>query len=106
MKKKDKEKAVEEFLSGKEVKTGNDIIKRYICGDTKGRCEWIRYFYTECKDLKVIKQNCKELFGGRNDDNAEGYVGAYTLLQETSRSSVPFWAGFNYSFEQMEANYD
>ncbi|MBQ6955577.1 MAG: hypothetical protein IJP80_03070 [Bacteroidales bacterium] len=105
MKKKDKQKAVEAFLAGKEVKTGNDIIKRYVAGETKGRCEWIRYFYSDCKDQSVIRKNCKELFGGRNDD-AVGYVGAYTLLRELSRSSVAFWAGFNYSFEQMEANYD
>ena len=99
-------KEVEEFLSGREIHQGNDIIKRYICGNATGRTQWIRFFYTDCTDRKVIVKNCEMLFGGYNEDDAEGYVGAYTLLRRVSRYAVEYWAGFNYSFEQMEANYD
>lgn len=93
-------------MKGKEVHEGNEVIKRYVRGDAHGRCSWIYYFYTECTNIQEIRKNCKKLFGGHRDTDAEGYVGAYTLLQELSKYSVEYWAGFNYSYEQMEANYD
>ena len=99
-------KEVEEFLSGREIHQGNDIIKHYVRGDGDVRCAWIYYFYTDCTDKEVIRESCKHLCGGHNERNAKGYVGAYTLLQELSEYSVEYWAGFNYSFEQMSANYD
>ena len=103
---KKREKEVTELLAGTEVHEGNDVIKRYICGEATGRTSWIRYFYTECTDEKVIEKNCEELFGGYNEDDAEGYVGAYTLLHRESEYSVYYRAGFNYSYKQVEANYD
>ena len=105
-KRQKEEEAVKAFLKSREVKEGNDIIKRYVAGDASGRTKWIWYFYTECTDKKVIRENCKKLFGGRDEDDAVGYVGAYTMLRELSKYSSQYKAGFNYSFEQMEANYD
>lgn len=103
---KEREKNINEFMKGREVHEGNDIIKRYIYGDAKGRTEWIVYFYTDCTDKVVIRQNCKKLFGGYDEEDAYGYVGAYTRLDCVSPVSIPYQAGFNYSFEQHEANYD
>ena len=103
---KEYEEDVRKLMDGKEVHEGNEVIKRYISGSAWGRMQWIRYFYTECTDPKVIEKNCEELFGGYNEDDAEGYIGAYTLLKRVPISTVVYWAGFNYSFEQMEANYD
>ena len=97
---------VSQFMRGREVQKGDDVIKWYVEGDASGRMEWIRYFYTECTDRRVIEKHCEKLFGGYNEDDAEGYVGAYTLLQVVSKYSAAYWAGFNYSFEQMSANYD
>jgi len=99
-------KEVKEFMRGREVHQGNDVIKRYVRGDGDVRCVWIYFFYTDCTDKEVIEKNCKELFGGHNEGHAEGYIGAYTILQELSKYSVEYNAGFNYSFEQMSANYD
>lgn len=96
---------INKLMNGREVYEGNEVIKRYICGPVSGRTEWIRYFYTECTDEKVIEENCQQLFGGYNE-KAEGYVGAYTLLQRLESYETAYWAGFNYSYEQMEANYD
>lgn len=106
-KRKEYEEKVKNFLKNREVHEGNEIIKRYVAGNPGGgRCEWIRYFYTECEDVREIEKQCEELFGGYNEDDAEGYVGAYTHLERLSKHSIAYMAGFNYSFEQMEANYD
>ena len=104
MSKKSKQE-VKDFMSNKEVSAGNDVIKRYIRGDATGRTAWIYYFYTECTDERVIRDNCQKLFGGRKE-RAVGYVGAYTHLEKIPVYSIIYRAGFNYSYEQMEANYD
>lgn len=110
MKKKDRIslQQFETFLSNcTEEKEGNDIIQRFRHGPTEhSRQEWIVYFYTACTDETIIEEECLKLFGGRNEEDAVGYVGAYTLLTKLEKYKLAYRAGYNYSFEQMRANYD
>jgi len=110
MKKKDRLllQQFENFLSHcSEEQEGNDIIQRFRHGPTEGgRQQWIVYFHTDCTDERIIEEACLKLFGGRNEDDAVGYVGAYTLLKKLEKYQMAYRAGYNYSFEQMEANYD
>lgn len=102
------QKQAEEFLANcSEEREGNEVIQRFRYGPTRGgRQLWIIYFYTDCTDERIIEKKCLELFGGENETDAEGYVGAYTSLEKLKEYESAYKAGYNYSFEQMEANYD